>query len=748
MTHHESFGSVGIEDWADIMKRTGVSDGSSKADIPQWFSVIMGALIVLNSLQLGFDTDINRDDASRAVQVVFFILESFFCVIWIIEMCVRMHYMKWAYFRDAWTLLDLVLVFISVTSAWLIPFTDGFSFDSTSEEPSWARDLRLFRILRLLRLIKLARMLPELWIIINGFIQALRTLGWVLLMLFIVIYTGGIFMTIMVGHECKTLWSDWDLCEELFGSVYKTMYTLFQVMTFESWSMVVARPIIYKRWWLVLFFMSFFMLTSFGLLNIIVGVVVENTLAAARERREAEEEEKKRKMLEELKTLKVIFEEADQDGNGCMDIKEFTSIMNLPHVKQKCKSLQLPVEYPERLFETIDEDDSGEITIHEFIEGAMKLKEAPSTVDMRTALLQIHQLLQKIGRLECTASSMYQEVCGRTPNAHMAPKDAQTRTPNTTPRSKVGGRSLFTRERNNEVIYHDRVTDSLGMQENASGNLRKFRDDKEQPRATTINASSRVAGSAEQPRANPANVRGVQEGAPDELDSQLDPALTEETHQMPITRNGIARNSVSRPRMPVPNLPSFQEPSKPLIPQACSCNSRVRTLESSVGQCLGRLENLQQAVSSLATCLTANAGNSLPGATVGEALRAPPASKLSSLPGPSAPHHEQSLGPFAVSLDVLRGTINVQKQMLGHSEELLRRLAQPSLREEPGQSNDFALRQAGFVPTSSALHPASHWRDNIASGSSLAPSRGNVAGCADGENAGASCARGPSQGRE
>ena len=52
---------------------------------------------------------------------------------------------------------------------------------------------------------------------------------------------GAILTTILIGEECANheWWAD---CEEMFYGIGPSMYTLFQVLTLESWSMAIARP--------------------------------------------------------------------------------------------------------------------------------------------------------------------------------------------------------------------------------------------------------------------------------------------------------------------------------------------------------------------------------------------------------------------------------------------------------------------------------------------------------------------------
>lgn len=61
---------------------------------------------------------------------------------------------------------------------------------------------------------------------------------------------------------------------EFFGSIGKSMYSLFQIMTLESWSMGIARPVIAVFPYAWMYFISFILVSSFIVMNVIVGVVV------------------------------------------------------------------------------------------------------------------------------------------------------------------------------------------------------------------------------------------------------------------------------------------------------------------------------------------------------------------------------------------------------------------------------------------------------------------------------------------
>ena len=85
-----------------------------------------------------------------------------------------------------------------------------------------------------------------------------------LLLLLLVYYVFGV----MVTNHYGTAFPDW------FGTVGESMYSLFQIMTLESWSMGIVRPVMeqYPNAWLI--FVPFILMTSFAVINLFIAVIV------------------------------------------------------------------------------------------------------------------------------------------------------------------------------------------------------------------------------------------------------------------------------------------------------------------------------------------------------------------------------------------------------------------------------------------------------------------------------------------
>merc|ERR1719428_1619226 len=95
------------------------------------------------------------------------------------------------------------------------------------------------------------------------------------------------------------------------------MYSMFQVLTLDSWSSAIGRPLFEVKPWLFCVFAIFIFLTSFGLLNIVIGVIVENTINAAKNNDTLQRSRSERALCKELQQIRGFFEEADGNNDGC-----------------------------------------------------------------------------------------------------------------------------------------------------------------------------------------------------------------------------------------------------------------------------------------------------------------------------------------------------------------------------------------------------------------------------------------------
>lgn len=202
---------------------------------------IILALIVINAITLGLETS---PWAMANFGAVLTVLDKAVLAVFVVEVVARIAVHRAAFFRDPWSLFDFAVVAIA-----LVPAAGAFSV------------LRALRILRVLRMITLV---PSLRRVVGALISALPGMGSITLLLGLIFYVASVMATKLFGGD----FPQW------FGSIPASAYSLFQIMTLESWSMGIVRPVmeVYPYAWL--FFVPFILCTTFTMLNLFIGIVV------------------------------------------------------------------------------------------------------------------------------------------------------------------------------------------------------------------------------------------------------------------------------------------------------------------------------------------------------------------------------------------------------------------------------------------------------------------------------------------
>ena len=201
------------------------------------------AVIILNAIVLGLETS---PLAMRVAGPLIGALDLICLSIFVAEIAAKLFSQGGRFFKSGWNLFDFVIVGIS-----LAPVTQGASV------------LRALRILRVLRVISVA---PSLRRVVEGFVTALPGMGSVFLLMGLIFYIGSVIATKLFGPA----FPNW------FGDLGLSAYTLFQIMTLESWSMGIVRPVmeIYPTAWA--FFVPFILITTFAVVNLLVGLIVNS----------------------------------------------------------------------------------------------------------------------------------------------------------------------------------------------------------------------------------------------------------------------------------------------------------------------------------------------------------------------------------------------------------------------------------------------------------------------------------------
>ncbi|MBK4216963.1 ion transporter [Paracoccus caeni] len=173
-------------------------------------------------------------------------LDRLCLTIFVIEILLKLAARRFGFFRDGWNVFDFAIVGIA-----LVPAAQGLSV------------LRAMRVLRLLRIVSVT---PRLRRVVEGFLSALPGMASVFVLMGIIFYIFAVIATKLFGQDFP----------EWFGTLGRSIYTLFQMMTLDSWSTGTVRPIMEVFPWAWVFFVPFVLITTFAVMNLVVGLIVNS----------------------------------------------------------------------------------------------------------------------------------------------------------------------------------------------------------------------------------------------------------------------------------------------------------------------------------------------------------------------------------------------------------------------------------------------------------------------------------------
>lgn len=198
-------------------------------------------VIVLNAGTLGLETS---QWAVTHFGGLLTALDKAAIIFFVAELLLKLFAYRLGFFRSAWNVFDFIVVVVTLVPA--------------SENMSVLRTLRVIRAFRLISAVSGMRT------VIEGLLRALPGMGSIAMLLLLLFYVASVMATMMFGSEFD-VW---------FGSVARSAYSLFQIMTLESWSMGVVRPVMETYPYAWAFFVIFILLSSFTGLNLFIAIVV------------------------------------------------------------------------------------------------------------------------------------------------------------------------------------------------------------------------------------------------------------------------------------------------------------------------------------------------------------------------------------------------------------------------------------------------------------------------------------------
>lgn len=240
-------------DLHNLLQKSGVSPWRLK--VAHWIESkriqwITTSVILFNAILLGAETS---DELVSAAGPALYFLDTLCLAYFVAELAVKLLVYRFAFWRNGWNCFDFAVVAIALAPG----------------AGMWG----VLRSLRVLRVLRLLTVIPQLRKVVAAFMHAIPGLAGVMALMAIFFYTFAVLVTNLFGEA----FPDW------FGSIGKSFYSLFQIMTLESWSMGIVRPVMESFPWAWAVFVPFIVVATFTILNLFIGIIVSTMQELATE---------------------------------------------------------------------------------------------------------------------------------------------------------------------------------------------------------------------------------------------------------------------------------------------------------------------------------------------------------------------------------------------------------------------------------------------------------------------------------
>lgn len=335
-----------------------------------YFDYVLIAFLLGNALTFGIEADVMARQSLLQPPAVFTALNIAFTMIFVAELTIRIVAYHWNFlFGEGWmwNLFDLIIVFFSVVDEVSQLFLSGSDVQTLL---SFAGVLRMLRLGRVMRLIRLVRVVPALKSMVYLVSASMNSFFWTGVLLLLLMYCVAVYFTDLATEATRlNANTSVDLTEvrRYWGSLGQAVASLFQAITGGmDWRVFVevfetALPESHDM--LLVVFSLYIAFATLVMLNLVTGVFVEGAQRIAKE-------EKEQELIKSVQKLCVL---ADTSGDGEITWEEFEANLSSQEMITYLKTFDMDSSQARDIFYVLDTNDSGTVSLEEFIGASIKL---------------------------------------------------------------------------------------------------------------------------------------------------------------------------------------------------------------------------------------------------------------------------------------------------------------------------------------------------------------------------------------
>eukprot|EP00927_Polykrikos_kofoidii_P038529 TRINITY_DN3291_c0_g1_i2.p1 TRINITY_DN3291_c0_g1~~TRINITY_DN3291_c0_g1_i2.p1 ORF type:complete len:576 (-),score=81.93 TRINITY_DN3291_c0_g1_i2:398-2125(-) len=352
------------------------------------FDYVIALAIILNAMALGSQTNYMAKHWTSSTPDYYNTIDVFFCLIFVMEMVARIYVERCSFVSGpdwTWNFFDLVVTSLQLTETILLTClaSNGdakLHLNEFTDDTRLFQVLRIFRLLRILRVLRVLHLVGDLRAIITSIGVSLRPLCWTVILLLLLTFFFGVFVTqVVTDHKVVHPKLASVSLEEWYGTLWTSMLTLFEAVSGGKEWCDVLNPLANQiSFWLVFPFIAYIAFVIFALINILTGIFVDRTIRHGKADH--------RQFL--LEHVQAAITRTSCDGNVSWD--DFQAHLQDPDIKLLFDEIDVDQDDAHELFHLLDTNQTGKVDVDEFISGCMRLDGPAKAVDL-AVLAEMHR---------------------------------------------------------------------------------------------------------------------------------------------------------------------------------------------------------------------------------------------------------------------------------------------------------------------------------------------------------------------
>jgi hypothetical protein len=263
---------------------------------------------------------------------------------------------------------------------------------------------RLARLMRLWRLVKTMRrqQFDSLYLMTTALKGSIPILGWAIVLMVVIhrllarVFAQGLrgFYFDHPATDSLPPGTDPALVYQYFGSFSRALLTMFEI-TLANWPVACRVLTENISEWFIVYTLMHKMFLGFAVIGVVNAVFIQETFKVATLDDTVMVRQTVRKQKFHHDKMRRLFEEADHDMDGKINVREWQQVCKDDWVKVWLASQDLHPHDTKLLFELMDREGKKYLTLQDLIRGASELKGSATNMDMKVLMRDLMERLPK-----------------------------------------------------------------------------------------------------------------------------------------------------------------------------------------------------------------------------------------------------------------------------------------------------------------------------------------------------------------